>query len=434
MIARYAELGGGLAALGDRPPERWLVRLARVHAGRDAERLPGLYALDYALVDHRSVGWAPSTGRAEAVERVQAIWEGSTDVHMEVEEVLACDEEAIAVRLTWEGGGIADAGGGRYTLPMCVVVMVGDGEAVRWEQYEPEDRDGALARYRQLSGQTSLGERAPERFYAEWIRRWDARDLDALSELYAEDWVLTEHRPLAGIEDVRGPEGRQRLFESIIAAAPDARFGIDEVLACDERVIALRATWRGTARDGGGPLEVGCTIVAVVEDGRERRVDVFEPEERQRAIALYAELGGGQAALGDRPPERFWAELARRWATLDHESIVALYAEDWIAVDHRQLGWENQRGREAARTQVRSAVESCATFRFEFDEVLVCDDRVIALVTRLLGTGVDGGGQWEISYGCVSVTESGVLTRRELYDPQDREAMLKRYEELLGSA
>ena len=45
------------------------------------------------------------------------------------------------------------------------------------------------------------------------------------------------------------------------------------------------------------------------------------------------------AVLGDRPPERFYAEFMRRYARHELDPILALYAEDFVLVDHRRLGW-----------------------------------------------------------------------------------------------
>ncbi len=89
---------------------------------------------------------------------------------------------------------------------------------------------------------------------AEWIRRWATGDLDAVMELYAEDWVLRDYRGMSMMEDVNGRDEARALLESILRLSADVRLDIDEVLACDDRVIAMRVAWRGTARDGGGAI------------------------------------------------------------------------------------------------------------------------------------------------------------------------------------
>ncbi len=347
MIARYAELGGGLGALRELEPERWWARLGLVIATRAHALLPELYDdRSYVLVDHRNVGWEPTDSRGEAVERIEAIWAGSDDLHLEVDEVLACDDRVIALRITWQGAVMAEGGGGRFTLPLCVVAVIDSGCAVRWEQFEPEDRGAALARYEELAGPRPASDgKAPERFHAEWVRRYDTRDLDALLELYVEDWVSVDHRQL-GADEIRGLVACRSLHESVLAVSPDIRFVHDEVLACDERVIARRAAWRGHARDGGGEAESLMGLVTVIEGGREVRTDVYEYEDDQAMIARYAELGGGAGALGDRPPERYLASWIKAHAARDMDRLAELTTDPTV-VDHRSLGWEQVLGDKA---------------------------------------------------------------------------------------
>src|SRR5579875_3855768 len=91
------------------------------------------------------------------------------------------------------------------------------------------------------------------------------------------------------------------------------RKGMDEVLACDERVIASRVVYHGEGRTAGAwRLEAG--MVSVVAHGRGERSEAFEPDDRQAMIARYVELGGGLSALGESPVERCAAEFYKRQA------------------------------------------------------------------------------------------------------------------------
>ncbi len=435
VIACYVELGGGLGPLGGRPPERWFRRLAGIVATQDGERLPQLYAEDYRFTDHRHLSWETTTTRLEAAERVKSTWHWSTDVHMEVNEVLACDERAIAVRITWVGGAAADDGGGRFTFPLHAVVQLDGEEAISWDQYEPEDRDAALTRFAELSGHDGRdGRSIPERHIAEWTRRWEAGDLDDVLELHADDWLLRDHRAIRTMEEQRGRDDARRLFESLRALSPDVRLEIDEVLACDDRLIAYRHAWRGTAADGGGNFEAAAGFVTLVENGRERSVDQYEADDHAAMIARYAELGGGQGPLGDKPPEQLFAEFARRYPRRDLDGMLALYADEFVLVDHRQLGWGEVTDRDGLRTLTRSGWDSLRDLRFEVDEVLACDERIIALRIAWRGHALESGGATDLQVGMVGVLERGRLVRVDQYDPAEREAMLARFTELSESA
>jgi hypothetical protein len=245
--------------------------------------------------------------------------------------------------------------------------------------------------------------------------------------------------------------------------APDLRAHFDEVVACDDRVIALRITWRGDAAPGGGEAAVLYGAVAVVEDARMIRIELFEHDDRAAILARYAELAqqrpasdsrprGGLPAeptsepsvLGEKPPERTWAEAARRLNAGDIDGIVALYAEDWVETDRRRLResvssaeplGEPSHGRENAELLWRSASAMNAHLRIDIAEVLACDERAIAGRWRLSGKAAAdaGGGTWEISAGSVMVVEDGVFVSSDRYEYDERDAMLARYVELGGT-
>jgi hypothetical protein len=76
---------------------------------------------------------------------------------------------------------------------------------------------------------------------------------------------------------------------------------VDEVLACDDRLVAFTMTWRGSGADGGGELALPIGNVYVVEGGRVAHLDQYDPDDRRAMIARYAELGGGSDPSATTP-------------------------------------------------------------------------------------------------------------------------------------
>jgi hypothetical protein len=146
-------------------------------------------------------------------------------------------------------------------------------------------------------------------------------------------------------------------------------------------------------------------------------------------IARYTELGGGLAALGDQPPERYFAEYLRRAAARDVDGFMAMFADDVVIVEHRSLGWD-ETDKADVRARIEAFLASAPEFRGEVEQVLACDDRVLAGIYVIRGTSVDGGGLFEIWFGMVSVIEDGLQRRQERFDAKDRQAMMARYAEL----
>jgi ketosteroid isomerase-like protein len=150
MVARYTELGGGLSALGDSPPERWLAEFALLFARQDSDNLLARISEEYELHDHRMIGWEPVRGRAQSAAMMESAWQGD-DIRWEVSEVVAANDRVLAVVERIIGHGDRAAGGGEYAIDVGVVLVVEDGLMVRAEHFDPDDREGMLARFAELA-------------------------------------------------------------------------------------------------------------------------------------------------------------------------------------------------------------------------------------------------------------------------------------------
>ena len=432
MLARYAELAGGRSGvLGDQAPERWYAEYARRIATHDLARCLELYAPGHVMADHRSLSWEPVRGRESVGELLGSAFASVPDIEQFTDAVLACDERVIAVRVTWRGHGLD--GGGEAELTMGIVNVVEHGLLVSTDQYDYDDDAALLARYAELGGARDAlaGDRAPERFFAEYRRRALARDYAGIEELLAVDCNWTDHRALSW-EQVSDRAQVMAIMHSTFDSSPNVRMDFDEVIACDARVIAVRMAWRGHGLKAGA-WQVEAGSVCSLRDGKWVSSDFYEPDDRQAMIARYTELRGGLTPLGQRPPERAFAELARRFAGRDLEALRELHVPDFAFVDHRRLGWQELSGRDAVAANASAAWEQTLDLRYEVDEVLACDDRVIAARIAYRGHARDGGGEFEFAVGMVNVVEDGMHVSGDRYDRDDREAMLARYAELGGT-
>jgi class 3 adenylate cyclase/ketosteroid isomerase-like protein len=299
-----------------------------------------------------------------------------------------------------------------------------------------EAKSGSEESWQQIAAElagpppTVLRDRLPERFYAEFMRRYAGHELEAILELYAEDFVLVDHRQL-GWNELRGHGPMREQYESVFANSPDIHGEVDEVLACDDRVIAMRVGYRGHGKQAGEfAFLFGC--VTVVEDGRAVSVDHYDYDDDAAILRRYHELGGYPAAFSDRPPERLVAAAYRHVASGDLHQLGDVHAEDAMILDHRALPWEEARGRAAILRLYESGLSAFPDLWLDVVEVLACDERVIALRYKLRGHGIDGGGEMEVAQGCVVAVEDERMVSVELYDIDDRSAMLARYEELTG--
>jgi class 3 adenylate cyclase/ketosteroid isomerase-like protein/tetratricopeptide (TPR) repeat protein len=429
MLADYARLGGRPGALGDRPPERAVAALCRPWEPAELDELMELFPETVVRVDHRGAGPTQLDGRELLRREYTAQLETLEYLVLQPDEVLACDDRVLAMRATLRGTGRGSAG--TFVTVAGYVIVVADGRIQRLEYYEPDEVSAVLARYVELGGShKGLGDRPPERLFAEMLRRTAAEE--SVRDLYHDDFVMVDHRRL-GWEDVTGPESMAELMASVYAMAPDMQITIDDMIARDESVMAVATTGYGTAADGGGELVQPVGYVVSARDGRAARIEIYEPEDRAVMVARYAELGGGQGPLGDLLPERVWGELIRRHAARDLVGLGEIIGPDYALVDHRRLGWEEIRGREALLEHLRNGFEVSTDSRMEVDEVLACDDRVIALRVTVHGTNLEDGARFDRPLGIVSLLEDGLIVRRDQYDHHDTSAMLARYAQLGGT-
>lgn len=131
------------------------------------------------------------------------------------------------------------------------------------------------------------------RYYAEYARRYRSRDLDRFMELFADGWTMSDHRVGASTLPI-GRDTCRAWTASVFAVSPDVRFAIDDVLACDERAIAIRASYRGSGLGPGGSGEFAFVagFVTIVEDGHSVHVDQYEYDDDPAMLARFAELTG----------------------------------------------------------------------------------------------------------------------------------------------
>ncbi|HEX3909973.1 MAG TPA: nuclear transport factor 2 family protein [Solirubrobacteraceae bacterium] len=130
------------------------------------------------------------------------------------------------------------------------------------------------------------------RYYAEYGRRYEARDLDAFIELFDEGWSMTDHRA-EGWATTLGRDACRALTASVFAVSPSVRFAVDEVIACDERAVAMRASYHGQGAGGHGRFAVEAGFVTVVENGHSLSVDQYEYDDDLAMLARYEALRRG---------------------------------------------------------------------------------------------------------------------------------------------
>jgi class 3 adenylate cyclase/tetratricopeptide (TPR) repeat protein/ketosteroid isomerase-like protein len=159
-------------------------------------------------------------------------------------------------------------------------------------------------------------------------------DLARVRAALADDLVVHDHR-LAGLGLVEGADAYLESLEALWRLVPDEHIeGLFE-LARERYGVVLAGRAVGTLPEGGA-VERPIVAVSIVAGGRVARVELFEPEDVDAALARFVELRPDPLRI---PPnaathadDRAWECIERR----DWEALRALCAPI-VWEDHRRL-------------------------------------------------------------------------------------------------
>ncbi len=334
-------------------------------------------------------------------------------------ELVATRGERLSLHLQEFDGQVAGGGGPLAVGPHFALHEVDrDGRIVAIVLFDLEDRDAAHA---ELDRRFDAGEAAshPE-ISAAWAARAravQARDWDAVAALYAPSFVSADHRPL-GFPSGGGIDAHIKGFQAMFELAPDARVLTDHKILSNRGVLTS-VCWQGT-RDGGA-FEIPQIGVAEFDaHGKFCRLDIYAPEQLDRALARFAELAAPASAehpfanAASRYNERF----VRAWEARDWNAVRALHRPECQVDDRRRL------------MRIEAPAED--GFRFFFDQPrsrwivtpLATRGERLVLSRLLLECNVDEeGGAAAIDYLCVDeVDADGQSAAMVVFDPDDEGA------------
>ena len=163
--------------------------------------------------------------------------------------------------------------------------------------------------------------------------------------------------------------------------------------------------------------------MAVVEGGQTRLLEIFESTDTTSALARFEEVGAATE------PERAYVRLARLVNARDWEAFEDCFTDDSELVDRRSLAWETIAGAEGNVEMQRSWVKLVPDIEIRLD-VLASDDEHIALRWTGVGHAADGGGAVDYAGLVVANVRERHVAHAEIFDRDDEEGALARFEEL----
>jgi hypothetical protein len=211
-------------------------------------------------------------------------------------------------------------------------------------------------------------------------------------------------------------------------AAVGARAERRLVGTAGERIAISRMLWSGGPADGRFEIEY-LAVNEVDEAGQLVAILLFDVAD---ARAAKREMWARWAVID--PVATPWVELltglADAWNAHDAAGVRARFSDGFVVDDHRRTGVGRIEGGDAYMESIAVLWDLAPDQRIDFGWSWPALDRHAVVVTlRREGTIADGGA-FENDYLWLGVAEHGRLTRLELFEPEDLDTALARFEKL----
>ena len=392
----------------------------------DLEAFRSMLAEDCVLVDHRLLAAEPMD-RDAYVAYFAALLEETSDVSFERLELLAESHDRMVELDRFAGHTKDDV---EFETLFLRVAILRDGLFVRMEIFPPEDREAALARFQELRADPThvRAVERPQNRATDALGRaqglYEARDWEALKAMAPPDFLFSDRRHLAQVTSDR--DGWIHSSKLMASASAEEDRTILSVLG--DRLALYQSLW--TAQVEGAPLVVESLGLCEVDD-RGRFVELlhFDLEQRREANdELWDRFQGTEE--GQTIPSIVYEN---RRAFNDHD-LVALRAtlhDDLVFDDHRRTG--------TGELDAEGYVESVAALLRDTEDLvgetihrLASDEFGSLVVGHMVGRN-RGGGDFESQFLRVVMSDREKLTRIEVFEIDDLDAAMARFDELAGA-
>jgi DNA-binding SARP family transcriptional activator len=380
-------------------------------AAINRHELPEL-APDWANIDHRrAAAFAPG----EMATYTVALWDQAPDVRVCIEAVHRLSDLGAVVSQAAKG--TSQQGFEAEWREIGLFTFEGD-VLNRCELFDEADIDAALARFEELHPQARRLENAASLMYDRYNAYLAARDWDAMAEMIAEDACNDDRRRVvsAGVR-----RGRDAVIEELRAVVDLGVKNIESVVIATrgDRLALMR-----TRASGGDkrPEAFRVELLNIVEIDTDNRIAagvMFDIDDIDVAFEeLETRYLAGEAAAHSQT----WSVITRTYAGFNRNEFPAT---DQV-IDHR-------RGTPFVSSDLTAAIRGfwdlTPEFRIHIETVHRLSKFAAVVTHASYGTSREGfDAEWRMIQ-LLSV-EGDRVNRCELFDEEDIDAALARFEEL----
>jgi ketosteroid isomerase-like protein len=374
--------------------------------------------------DHRRVPVSSFVGEGPDafVASVATFWELAPDVRFELVRGPIAYNRLGVVGVLRSSGTLPD--GGPFENYLVNVAAVEGGRITRFENFELEDLDAALACFRALRPSVL---QIPPNAATRWTERmhdaFHRRDWQAIEQMLAPSLLFDDRR-----RTLRLTGGRDLMLESmrLIATRPTIRVTGTVLATAGDRVALHRLRWSGGTP--GSEFEVEYLgVVEVDAEGHLTASISFDLDDHRAASRELFERFARIDVVPRRPP----AETDLLLAFLDHDlaRCRAILPADFVMDDHRRTGMGRIEGADAYMEAVAALFDQAPDAVVEPLYEVARGEHGVLNVARTFGTLAEGG-EFESVYVWLAHYDADRFVGAELFEVEDLDTARVRFEEL----
>jgi class 3 adenylate cyclase len=404
------------------------LRFARAMAEHDLEACRAALPADFVRDDHRRTGLGLIEGTEAYLAVCEALWELDVVVAFAPLAILMWNRRGVLHMA--RGSGTFE--GGRFENVFLRLMVFRDDQVARVELFELDDLDAARARFDELcpdDDASLIPPNAALRTRGQWDTARLAGQWDAARALVADSFAVDDRR--AGLRVHGDAEMWLRSTEHVMAGH-DVQLDRTPLGVLGDRIAVERYVWRGGPV--GAPFEIEhLSLTEVDGDGLLVAIVVFDRDDlpdgmrEARERLLVGEASEHAAALAPvfAFEEAFWNR--------DWDAMRTSLGDDYVLVDRRALGVMDGQDPDGHIASRRVMVDLAPDVKSHFIRVIRWDNHGMVAVGRLFGTLRDGG-PFEDMFVAVFCTGHGRITYYEVFEPEEVDRALARFEELRPAA
>jgi class 3 adenylate cyclase len=391
--------------------------ITKVQAVYNRHEVPATTA-DCVNIDHRSgIAFAPG----DVTAYIGATYDVAPNVTGHLEAVHRLGDLGVVV--TEVVAGTSQEGFAFEWREVALFAFEGD-LVSRFELFDETDLDAALASFDELQPQAPRLENAATRVSDRYIEKQVARDWTAMAEMLADDYQADDRRRVVGGR-VHGRDGE------IANTRASADIGVTDITAT---VIATRgehlalSRFRYSGSDQGLETFVVETLVVgeINADGRVAAAVAYDPDDIDVAFEeLDARYLAGEAAAH---PDS-WSAITQACAALSRHEMPRT-ASNFVDIDHRHLA---PIAPGDLLAYIRGGLEDMVDNVLRVEAVHRLTARGAVVTHTAKGTSREGfGAEWRMID--VFTVEGDLISRFEVFDEEDLDAAIARFDELQPQA